>query len=134
MLHRWARIGHLVAAWAFVAAVIVQVFLAGMAVFGEGFGTHVAFGYSAIWGVALLIPPLAWAGRVPRADLWLSVLLLALYVPQCLLPPIARSGGPAWIAAFHPVNAMLLFALGTMVAWRAWQNLKREGPRPSEAG
>jgi hypothetical protein len=133
MVRRWGRIGHLVAACAFVAAVIVQVFLAGMAVFGEGFRTHVAFGYSAIWVVALLIPPLAWAGRMPRADLWLSVLLLGLYVPQCLLPPIARSGGPAWISAFHPVNAMLLFALGTMVAWRAWQNLRRE-PRPSESG
>lgn len=123
MLRRWSRIGHMVAVWAFVALVTVQVFLAGLGMFAgaENFKTHVDFGYSAVWIVVLLLPVLAWVGRVPRRELWLSVLLLALYIPQCLLPPLARAGGPAIIAAFHPVNALLMFALGVRIGLRAWQ-------------
>ena len=123
MLRRWSGIGHLVAVWAFVALVTVQVFLAGLGMFAgaENFKTHVDFGYSAVWVVVLVLPVLAWVGRVPRRELWLSVLLLALYIPQCLLPPLARAGGPAIIAAFHPVNALLMFALGVRIGLRAWQ-------------
>jgi hypothetical protein len=123
MLRRWSRIGHMVAVWAFVALVTVQVFLAGLGMFAgaENFRTHVDFGYSAVWVVVLLIPVLAWLGRVPRRELWLSVLLLALYIPQCLLPPLARSGGPGFIAAFHPVNALLMFALGVRLGLHAWR-------------
>lgn len=123
MVRRWSRIGHLVAVWAFVALVIVQVFLAGLGLFAgaENFRTHVEFGYSAVWAVVLLLPVLAWLGRVPRRELWLSVLLLALYIPQCLLPPLARAGGPAIIAALHPVNALLMFALGVRLGVHAWR-------------
>ena len=120
----WAGLGHGLTAWIFVAIVLVQVFLAGLAVFGDGFSAHVAFGYSAVWIVAILIPVLAFAGGLPRGDRVLSVLLLALYIPQCLLPPIARSGGPAWIAAFHPVNALLLFGIGALLAWRSVPRLR----------
>jgi len=131
MARRWARTGHLVAAWAFVVVVIVQVFLAGMGLFAgaDNFRAHVAFGYSAVWIVVLLLPVFALVGRLPRRDVGLSFLLLALYIPQCLLPPIARSGGPAFVAALHPVNAMLLFALGVVIGWRAWQGIRR----PEEA-
>jgi hypothetical protein len=123
MVRRWSRIGHLVAVWAFVALVIVQVFLAGLGMFAgaENFKTHVDFGYSAVWVVVLLLPVLAWVGRVPRRELWLSVLLLALYIPQCLLPPLARAGGPAFIAACHPVNALLMFGLAVRLGLRAWE-------------
>jgi len=91
----------------------------------ENLRTHVDFGYRAVWLVVLLLPVLALVGRLPRREVGLSFLLLALYIPQCLLPPIARSGGPAVVAALHPVNAMLLFALGVWIAWRAWQGIQR---------
>ena len=122
---RYAEIGHLAATAVFVAAVLVQVFLAGLALFGTGgFRTHVAFGYSAIWVVILLVPVLAWLGRLPRRDLWLSVGLFALYIPQCLLPPLARAGGPEFIAALHPVNALLMFSLAMWLTARGWDRVR----------
>lgn len=136
-VRRWARIGHLAAGWAFLAAVVIQVFLAGLALFANagGFRTHVEFGYSAVWIVVLLLPAFALLARLPRREVGLSVLLFALYIPQCLLPPIARSGGPGWLAALHPVNAMVLFALGVAIAWRSWEGVRHpEGSRPDAQG
>ena len=122
---RYAHLGHLAATALFVALVLFQVFLAGLALFASGgFRTHVAFGYSAVWAVILLIPPLAWLGRLPRRDVWLSVLLFALYVPQCLLPPLARAGDFELIAALHPVNALLMFALASWIVARAWGRIR----------
>jgi Family of unknown function (DUF6220) len=123
---RWARYGYAASAWGFVAAVIIQVFLAGMALFGgsPSFGTHVTFGYSAVWIVVILLPIFAVVARLPRRDIGLSFVLLGLYIPQCLLPPIARAGGPGLIAALHPVNALLLFALGLVISRRAWQEVR----------
>jgi len=127
-VRRLARFGYLAAAWVFVASVIVQVFLAGMALLGgtPSFRTHVDFGYSAIWVVAILLPIFALVARLPRADIGLSFLLLGLYIPQCLLPPIAKAGGPGFIAALHPVNSLLLFALGVTIGRRAWRALRPE--------
>ena len=132
---RYAALGHLAATGLFVAAVLFQVFLAGLALFGSGgFRTHVAFGYSAIWVVILLIPPLAWLGSLPRRDRWLSVALFSLYIPQCLLPPLARAGGPEFIAALHPVNALLLFSLATWLTARGWGRIRdraeQSAPQP----
>ena len=50
---------------------------------------------------------------------WISVGLLVLYVVQTSLP-YAKESIP-WIAALHPVNALVLFALSIWYAWRAWQ-------------
>lgn len=129
---RYAALGHLAATGLFVAAVLFQVFLAGLALFGSGgFRTHIAFGYSAIWVVILLIPPLAWLGRLPRRERWLSVALFALYIPQCLLPPLARAGGPEFIAALHPVNALLLFSLAAWLTARGWSRVRGGSGQPA---
>lgn len=121
---RAARIGHLASMCAFLALLVFQVYLAGLALFDAGgFRMHVSFGYSFVWVVVFLIPILAWLGRIGRRDAWLSVLLFALYIAQCLLPPLAREGGPGLIAALHPVNAMLMFALSAWLSARAWQRL-----------
>ena len=45
---------------------------------------------------------------------------MALYIVQTLLP-IAKTSIPA-VAALHPVNAMLLFALAAWFAWTAWRD------------
>lgn len=68
---------HAVLAWVFVAAIVIQVVLAG-----------IAFG------------------------------LLVLYVVQATLPQ-ARASVP-FVAALHPLNAMVLFGLAVWYAWRAW--------------
>jgi hypothetical protein len=94
---------HVAAAVLFVAAIVVQVFLAGAALANLGgsgnFATHIEFGYTGI-GVAWLI-------------------LLVLYIVQTILPAF-KTSAPS-IAALHPVNALLLFVVAAWYARRAWR-------------
>jgi hypothetical protein len=118
MIRSGARRLHPWLAWSFVGAVVIQVFLAGLAIFGatEGFGLHVEFGYTVIGLLSLGVLLTAVAGGLPRQAIGMSLLLLVLYVVQTVLPSI-RASAPA-IAALHPVNAIALFALGTIIARR----------------
>ena len=118
MIRRGARRLHTPIAWLFVVAILVQVFLAGLAIFGAagGFALHIEFGYTAIGLLTLAVLLTAVAGGLPRREIGLSLLLLVLYVVQTILPS-ARSSAP-FIAALHPVNAIALFALGTIIARR----------------
>lgn len=114
---RGVRMAHLVVAWSFVATILIQVFLAGLFVFGESSSRalHRDFGY------ALLLPPLAMLilaplGRLPRKAIITDGLLLLLWFIQTSLPlPIFRP----FLAALHPVLALLMFGLASMVAVRA---------------
>lgn len=124
---------HAFTAWAFVGAILVQVFLAGSALpqlGGSGrFTTHVDFGYS-IGIVALVALLAAIGGGLPRREIGVSFLVLVWYVVQTSLPA-ARASLPA-VAALHPVNALLLFGLASWYARRAWR-LRRTLPgRESE--
>lgn len=114
---------HLVAALAFVAAIVVQVFLAGAAIANLGgsgnFSGHVEFGYTGIGIVVAILLVTALVARLPRRDLGLVVLLVVLYVVQTLLPGF-RSASPA-IAALHPVNALFLFGGASWYALRLWR-------------
>ena len=119
MVRRISRRAHVGLAWLFVASVLVQVFLAGLGIFapGVGFGWHVEFGYTVIGIVTLGVLLSAIAAGRPRREVGLSLLLLVLYVVQTALPQ-ARASLPA-VAALHPVNAVLLFALGGIIARRS---------------
>jgi uncharacterized membrane protein len=112
---RWA---HLIAAWLLAAGVLLQGYLAGAALAqlgGNGdFATHVAIGYSLMGLLALAVPVFALVGRMPRAHVGWSALLLVLYIVQTVLP-VLRSSSPA-IAALHPVNAMIMLVLAVVVA------------------
>lgn len=114
---------HAGAAWLFVAAIVVQVFLAGAAITqlgGSGvFATHADFGYTWVGLTALLVLVTAIVARVGRRGLLICAGLLALYVVQTALP-FARESMPA-IAALHPVNAMLLFIGSVWYARSAWR-------------
>jgi hypothetical protein len=115
---------HAAAAWLYVAAIVVQVFLAGAALAqlgGSGdFRTHVDFGYTIVGVVALAVVITAVIARVGRRSILITVGLLVLYVIQTMLP-YAKTSVPA-IAALHPVNAAVLFALAL---WYAWQVTRR---------
>jgi hypothetical protein len=117
------RLVHAIVAWAFVASIVIQVFLAGAAIANLGgsgdFKTHIEFGYTAVGLVALAVLLTAVAARVPRRDVATSFGLLLLYVIQTSLPS-AKANYPA-VAALHPVNALLLFALATWYARHAWR-------------
>jgi len=114
-LHAWAAI-----VW--VAAIIVQVFLAGAALGNLGgsgdFATHRDFGYT-IGIVQLIALVLAFPARMSGRDKLISAGLLVLYIVQTILPPL-RSTSPL-IAELHPLNAMVLFTLSVWYAWHAWR-------------
>lgn len=115
---------HLAAALLFVAAIVVQVFLAGAALANLGgsgnFASHIQFGYTWVGLASLAVVVTALAARRPRSDVGISAALLVLYIVQTILPNM-RSSAP-WIAALHPVNALFLFALAAWYARRVWRS------------
>jgi hypothetical protein len=134
---RWL---HAAAAIVFVAAIVVQVFLAGAAIADLGgsgdFGTHIEFGYTWVGLAALAVLVTALLARRPRRDVGITAGLIGLYIVQTALPS-AKVSLPA-IAALHPVNALLLFALAAWYARRAWVAARapadgRPAPEPAPA-
>jgi hypothetical protein len=109
-------------AWVFVAAIVIQVFLAGLAIpqlGGNGsFATHRDFGYL-IGLLALLLLIAAIAARAGRRRIAQAGGLLALYVVQSSLPYM--DPGLSAAAALHPVNALVMFGLGAWYARSVWR-------------
>ena len=119
------------AAILWVVAIIVQVFLAGQAIANLGgsgdFATHRDVGYT-IGVVQLIALVLAFPARMSGRDKAVAAGLLVLYIVQTLLPP-RKSVSPV-IAALHPLNAMVLFALSVWYARHAWR-VAMAAPLPS---
>lgn len=121
-----ARLGFLAAAWLFVAGVLVQVFLVGLDIFAKMDGSiHRDFAYLYGWLVPVLVL-LSGAARVPTGTRSLTLLLLVLFAAQTVLPSL-RDQVPI-LAALHPVNALAIFGIGTVIARRAtdWIRPERE--------
>jgi Family of unknown function (DUF6220) len=125
---------HAAAALIWVAAIVAQVFLAGQAIANLGgsgdFSTHIEVGYT-IGIVQLVVVLLAAAARMPRRDVGIALGILVLYIVQTLLPGAKDSA--TWIAALHPLNAMILFTLSIWYALHAWRAAKAPGAVPSAA-
>ena len=123
MALRWL---HAAAAAVFVAAILVQVFLAGAALANLGgsgdFGTHKEFGFTWVGFAALAVVVTALLARRPRRDVGITLGLMGLYIVQTILPGL-RDSVPS-VAALHPVNAMLLFALAAWYARRTWSGTR----------
>ncbi|MGH2356891.1 MAG: DUF6220 domain-containing protein [Candidatus Limnocylindria bacterium] len=113
------RLVYAAAAWLFVGAVVVQVFLAGLGLFAgaENFELHAFFGFTVVHLISLLLVILGALGRVGRRNIWLAVLLFVLIGVQVSLPGL-RADLPL-VAAIHPANALLIFWLGLHIALRA---------------
>lgn len=118
MLRSGAQRLHAWLAWLFVVAVLVQVFLAGLAIFGatSGFRLHIEFGYTVVGPLTLGVLLTAVMAGLPPREIGLSLLLLVLYVVQTALPS-TRGSAPV-LAALHPVNAIAMLALGGIIARR----------------
>ena len=114
---------HAIAAAAFLAAVVVQIFLAGAALAALGgsgnFATHIEFGYWGLFLTGLLMLITAFVARRPRREIGYAAAIFILYIVQTILPNFRSSA--SWIAALHPLNAALLFALAAWYARRSWQ-------------
>ena len=123
-----ARIVFAAVAWLFVALVAVQVFLAGVGLFGAGnMDGHREFGWL-LSMLPLLVVIAAAAARAGRLALW-SGGLFVLAIVQTFLPTL-KADAP-FVAALHPVNALAIAWLGYVIAQRATA-LARE-PRRTEA-
>ena len=124
-MRKVARTVYWIAAWAFVAGVAVQTFLAGMVVVAVrmGWDNHVGLGHAL--GLPLLIMLVtAYVGRLPGGIKRLTWLLFAVYVVQADVIIFMRASAPV-VAAFHPVLALVDFALGLTLARRAGE-LRRQ--------
>ena len=111
---RAARYVYLGLAVAFVIGLVVQVFYAGMGVFGASdFEVHVGLGWM-LHLVPILILAAAAVGRAgKRRILWAAALAATIFVVPILA--LMRADAPA-VAALHPVAAVISFWLAIVVA------------------
>jgi hypothetical protein len=115
-----ARVAYALLAWLFVGGVILQVFLAGLALMVDPLRIeqHRTLGH-----LVLLIPcGLLAAGlfaRLPRRQFGLTALLLGLSLVHSSFVYVPANGDADFLRAFHLVNTLLLFWLGIHLTRRA---------------
>jgi len=104
----------------YVAGILVQVFLAGMGLFGAArdFEPHVGLGWI-LHLVPVLLLIVAAVARVGRQLLWWTTALLVVQFVQPILA-LLRNDVPL-VAAFHPVLALVVFWLAITIGVKAWQ-------------
>lgn len=115
---------HALVAWAVVAAIVVQVLLAGLSIVQLGgagsFSSHVDIGR--IFGVVFLLLVITAAlAQTGRRRILQAAGLLGLFVVQSFLPYMDDALGLPILAALHPVNALLMFWLAVLYARAAWR-------------
>lgn len=110
---------YVVWSWVIAAAVVVQVFLAGLYVFGSASIEAHAINGSIVLFATLLGGIFALVARVPGRVAGLSWVLFGLVVLQVLLIEVGNSTGVSDIKAFHVVNALAIFGLSSMLAVRS---------------
>lgn len=110
-----ARSIHMVVAWLVVAALVVQVWLAGQGVFNPsaGFASHRDLGYT-IGLIPIVLLVLGLLGGMGRRVALLAVAIFVLVIVQSVLV-FQRESNPS-IAALHPVNAFLILLLAIVLA------------------
>jgi len=114
---RWLYLGLV---WLYVVGIVVQVLLAGAALFGTGtsFEPHRSLGYilHLVPILLLIVGALSRVGR--RVLLWNLALAVVQFI-QPLLPML--QGNAPWVAALHPVLALAVFWLGLTLANEAFR-------------
>jgi mercuric ion transport protein len=121
LIQVFLRLGYAAAAWLFVVAILIQVFLIGLTLLGgrPTMNTHRGLGH--MWGIlVLLLIMLAYMGRLPRPMKPLTWLSVAIYVLLADIVIFMRGSAPL-LAALHPVLAMVLFGIVGFLAVRAWR-------------
>ena len=114
-----ARTLHTVVAWVFVAALVVQVWLAGRGVFESPtmFDTHRSVGYAlSLFTVVLLV--LGLMGGMGRRPAIIAIVIFVLFIMQSVFV-VMRDSTPA-VAALHPVNGFLILFLAIVLARDSW--------------
>lgn len=114
---RALRLVYVLLAWLYLAGLVTVAFAAGLGLLGgSSMDLHRESGYILHLAPILLLLA-AWGARVGRPTIWWVVALSVSGLIQPMLP-IFRDSVP-WLAALHPLNAMVLFFLAFTVAWRS---------------
>lgn len=109
-----AATAHTTIARLLLGGVMLQIFFAGLGIFGVStFLPHMILGPLVILG-SLALPLVAWRGHLAPSLRHRSWLLFGLMILQGLLIDVGRI--IPLVAAFHPVNAMLLVLLVASMA------------------
>jgi hypothetical protein len=114
-----ARTAHAVLAWLLVAALVVQVWLAGRGVFESPgiFATHRDVGYMlSIFPIVLLV--LGFLGGMGRRVAIMAAVIFGLLILQSVFV-VMRTSTPA-VAALHPVNGFLILLVAIVLARESW--------------
>ncbi len=115
---------------AYLAVVVVQFFLAGLAVFGStSFEAHRGLGF-VLLAVSLVMVVLTFVAKLPKRMIVLTAVLLGLNVLQVIL---ANIDDVPELAALHVVNAVAVFALAHLILRRSWRYLPSREPAENTA-
>ncbi|MGE5333501.1 MAG: DUF6220 domain-containing protein [Nitrososphaerota archaeon] len=119
-LARYGRIAFISVTGLLLVAIAFQVFLAGLSIFAGAtwWQVHMLAG-SLIGILPILLIGLALLGRLPRAFLLVSALLLGQVILQVAFIEIGANAGAPWFAALHPVNALAIFVVSLVLFQRA---------------
>lgn len=105
------RLAFRILAWLYVCGLFGQVFLAGLAVWGEGpWDWHKNFVHILEF-IPIIMAGLAFVGRLPSRMRWLTIVAVVQIAMQYAL---VKSGIGA-VSALHAVNALLLFWVAVMM-------------------
>jgi hypothetical protein len=125
-----------VTAWAYVAALGVQVFFAGMFVFVGASNIELHRNMAHVIGLlTVLLIASVFIGRVPEKRLAFGV--VGLLVVQGMLVHLNQWFGFSMIAALHPVNALVLTYAAVTLAKRSnayWASEPMSEPMRPSAG
>jgi Family of unknown function (DUF6220) len=129
---KWTRIIYLIIAWLFPVAILVQVLFVGLSLFTSQpyWDAHITLGHS-IGILPILLVILGYLGRIPRRTIILTWLALGTYLVQAEVFAAIRADAPL-LAAFHPVLALVLFALALLNALQT-RTVVRAGGQTSSA-
>ncbi|HEX9634936.1 MAG TPA: hypothetical protein VGB34_05560 [Candidatus Limnocylindria bacterium] len=115
---RALRIAYVLLAWLYLAGLVTVAFAAGLGLLvpDSTMDLHIESGYILHLAPILLLLA-AWGARVGRPTIWWVIALTVSGLIQPLLPALRES--VPFLAALHPLNAMVLFYLSFTVAWRS---------------
>jgi hypothetical protein len=127
---RLIRRAHLVVAWALVAGVVVQIFLAGLGVFDDPrtFQVHVTWGYT-LEILPLVLLALAAAGRLGRRQMVYAAAIFGMFMLQSVF--VALRADVPMVAALHPLNGFAILFVGIVLARDAWAARERVAESPA---
>ena len=127
---RISRYIYLVISWLFVVGIVAQVFLVGMIVVAVkmGWDPHIGLGHTLAAPLLLMLITM-YLGRLAVSMKRLTWVLFGVYVLQADVLIFLRGQAPV-LSAFHPVLALVDFALGLTLALRALP-LARQSQAPA---